>query len=47
MDPRQVEGVPGNGIRSFTFLMYINDLPNNIKSTVRLFANNCVMYTTI
>ena len=29
------------------FLIYINDLPNNIHSTVRLFADACVLYREI
>ena len=26
------------------FLVYINDLPNNLKSTVHLFADDCILY---
>ena len=29
------------------FLIFINDLPDNINSTVRLFADNCVLYRNI
>ena len=29
------------------FLYYINDMPENIKSTVRLFANDTIVYLTI
>ena len=29
------------------FLIYINDLPTNISSTVRLFADDCVLYSNI
>ncbi|XP_071491796.1 uncharacterized protein [Diadema antillarum] len=28
------------------FLLYINDLPDNLHSTVRLFANDCILYTS-
>ena len=29
------------------FLCYINDLPNNLQSSVRLFADDCVIYREI
>ena len=29
------------------FLMYINDLPNEIKSSIRLFADDAIMYRQI
>ena len=29
------------------FLIFINDLPDNIKSSVRLFADDCVLYRNI
>ena len=29
------------------FLLYINDLINNIQSSVRLFADDCLIYRTI
>ena len=29
------------------FLIFINDLTDNIKSSVRLFADNCVLYRNI
>jgi hypothetical protein len=29
------------------FLVYINDLPDNINSTVRLFADDCVLYKEV
>ena len=29
------------------FLTYINDLPNNIHSSIRLFADDCVLYREI
>ena len=28
-------------------LTYINDLPNNIHSSIRLFADHCVLYREI
>ena len=29
------------------FLIFINDLPDNIRSSVRLFADDCVLYRNI
>ena len=41
-------GVPqGTVLAPLLFLCYINDLPNQIKSTVRLYADDVLLYTTI
>ena len=44
-DPVPVlSGVPqGSVLRPVLFLISIHDLPNNIRSSVRLFADNCVL----
>ena len=41
-------GVPqGTVLGPRLFLTYVNDLPDNIHSTVRLFADDCVLYREI
>ncbi len=48
-DPADViSGVPqGSVLGPVLFLLYINDLPDNIASSVRLFADDCVLYKNI
>ena len=46
-DPVSVlSGVPqGSVLGLILFLIFINDLPGNIRTSVRLLADDCVLYT--
>ena len=48
-DPAQVtSGVPqGTVLGPLLFLLYVNDLPDNLKSSIRLFADDALLYGVI
>ena len=43
-----LSGVPqGSVLGPILFLIFINNLPDNIRSSVRMFADDCVLYRNI
>ena len=45
---RVISGVPqGTILGPLLFLFYINDLPDHVKSTAKMFADDCKIYTRI
>ena len=43
-----LSGVPqGSVIGPVLFLVYINDIANSMESTIRLFADDCIVYRNI
>ena len=43
-----ISGVPqGSVLGSTLFLLYINDIVTDIQSTIRLFADDCLIYRRV
>ena len=48
VDHNVISGVPqGTVLGPLMFLVYINDIDNNIQSSVHLFADDCILYRII
>ena len=48
MEVKVISGVPqGSILGPLLFLMYVNDIWRNIDSSIRLFADGCVIYRKI
>ena len=45
--PSAIRCASGIGSRSHSVLIFINDLPDNIRSSVHLFTDDCVLYRNI
>ena len=48
-DPAQVTSgvLQGTVLGPLLFLLYVNDLPDNLKSSIRLFADDALLYGVI
>ena len=45
--PGPIWGPSRFSLRTGPFLIFINEIPDNIRSSVRLFADDCVLYRNI
>ena len=45
--PSVIRCTPGVSLRMILFLILINELPDNIRSSVHLFTDDCVLYRNI
>jgi len=47
MDSSTVRRTSGHSTGPLLFLLYVNDITDNISSVIRLFANDCILYQQI
>ena len=47
LPPLHLVYIPRNSISPFTFLCFVNDIPLNVTSKIKLYADDILLYRTI